>query len=280
MASTGPITIVSGAASGIGRHMAVALARAGHRLMLTDIDSAGLERLAAEHEWQGSSAVLLHTLDVRSAAGWDALVERTLQHFGGIDLVLNIAGYLRTGYVTDIDIDAIDKQIDINVKGVMYATRSVARHMVQRKHGHIINVASIAAVSHVPGLAIYCASKHAVRGFTLSVAHELGKHGVKVTVFCPDAVETPMLVQQEAHPEAAMTFGAGRALSLQEVEAALMRAIEERPLEMVLDVPRSGRALGAKLANMFPRLTALAVDHIQRQGKRVQARRAKSASSD
>jgi NAD(P)-dependent dehydrogenase (short-subunit alcohol dehydrogenase family) len=276
IAATGPITIVSGAASGIGRHMAVSLARAGHRLMLTDIDSAGLEKLAAEHGWQGSNDFLLHTLDVRSAAGWDVLVERAQQHFGGLDLVLNIAGYLRVGNITDIELDAIDKQVDINVKGVMYATRAAARVMVAQGRGHIINVASIAAVSHVPGLAVYCASKHAVRGFTLSVAHELGKYGVKVTVFCPDAVETPMLVQQEARPEAAMTFGAGRALSLQEVEAALLRAIERQPLEVVLDVPRSGRALGAKLANMFPRLTGLAADHIQRQGKRVQARRVKS----
>jgi 3-oxoacyl-[acyl-carrier protein] reductase len=276
MGNTGPITLVSGAASGMGRHMAIVLAGAGHRLVLTDIDSAGLNRLAAEQVWQDRSDIMLHALDVRSREGWDALLALTLERFGGLDLMLNVAGYLRSGYIAELDVDAIDRQIDINVKGVMYATRVGARQMVKQGHGHILNVASIAAISHVPGLSIYCASKHAVRGFTLSIAHELNKHGVHVTVFCPDAVETPMLVEQEAHPEAAMTFGAGRALTLQEVERALLHAIKTQPLELLLDVPLSGRAIGAKLANMFPRLTALAVNHILRQGKRVQALRSKT----
>jgi 3-oxoacyl-[acyl-carrier protein] reductase len=273
--SSGPATIVSGAASGIGRHMAITLAALGHRLMLTDIDRAGLDRLVAEQQWQQRDDILRQTLDVRDSKGWDALVEQTVNRFGALDLMLNIAGYLRPGNITDIDVDAIDKQIDINVKGVMYATRAGARQMVKQGHGHIINLASIAAISHVPGMSIYCASKHAVRGFSLAIAHELIKQGVHVTVFCPDAVETPMLVQQEAHPEAAMTFGAGRALTLNEVESAMLNAIKKRPLEVVLDVPRSGRAAGAKIANMFPKLTGLAVAKIQRDGMKVQARRAK-----
>jgi len=275
MSASGPATIVSGAASGIGRHMAIALGRAGHRLMLTDIDVAGLDRLVAEQDWGGRDDILVRTLDVRDSAGWDALVEATVNRFGAIDLMLNIAGYLRPGNIADTDVDSIDKQIDINVKGVMYATRAGARQMVAQRHGHIINLASIAAISHVPGMSIYCASKHAVRGFSLSIAHELSKQGVHVTVFCPDAVETPMLVQQEAHPEAAMTFGAGRALTLLEVETALLRAMKDHPLEVVLDVPLSGRAIGAKIANMFPQLTGIAVAKIQRDGKKAQARRIK-----
>lgn len=274
--AAGPATIISGAASGIGRHMALALGSGDHRLMLTDIDAAGLDRLVSEQGWKSRADILVRTLDVRDSAGWDALIEATVDRFGAIDLMLNVAGYLRPGNIADLDIDSIDKQIDINVKGVMYATRAGARQMVKQGHGHIINLASIAAISHVPGMSIYCASKHAVRGFSLSIAHELIKQGVHVTVFCPDAVETPMLVQQEAHPEAAMTFGAGRALTLQEVKRALLRAIKDRPLEVVLDVPRSGRAFGAKVANMFPKLTGLAVAKIQRDGKKVQARRSKA----
>lgn len=275
-APAGPATIVSGAASGIGRHMAIALAAAGHRLMLTDIDTAGLDRLVAGQGWEGRDSILIRTLDVRDSAGWDALIETTAARFGAVDLMLNIAGYLVPGNIAELHVDSIDKQIDINVKGVMYATRAGSRQMVSQGYGHIINLASIAAISHVPGMSIYCASKHAVRGFTLSVAHELKLHGVHVTVFCPDAVETPMLVQQEDRPEAAMTFGAGRALTLKEVEAAMMKAIKSRPLEVVLDVPRSGRGIGAKAANMFPKLTGLAVAKIQRDGKQAQARRTKS----
>jgi short-subunit dehydrogenase len=96
---------------------------------------------------------------------------------------------------------------------------------------------------------------------------------VQVTVFCPDAVETPMLHKQEAAPEAAMTFGAGLALSLDEVEAALLSAMRARPLEVVLSVPFSGRGLGAKIANMFPVLTGLALQPMRMRGARVQQQR-------
>lgn len=253
--------------------MAGVLGKAGHRLVLTDIDEAGMRALVIEHGWQTRDDILLQKLDVRDAAGWQALVDMAVDRFGAIDHMLNIAGFLRAGYVHDIDTDVIDKHIDINVKGMMYATRAGARQMVKQQRGHILNVASIAAVCHVPGLATYCASKHAVRGFSLSVAHELRKHHVDVTVFCPDAVETPMLKQQEAHPEAAMTFGGGRGLSLQEVEVAMLRAMQERPLEVVLQVPGSGRAFGAKLANFFPALTRLAQARMQAQGESVQRKR-------
>jgi 3-oxoacyl-[acyl-carrier protein] reductase len=271
--SARPVTLVSGAASGIGRHMAISLANAGHALVLSDVNATGLSELVTEQRWTDSEHIVTQTLDVRDTAGWEALVDNTVQRFGRIDSMLNIAGFLRPGNITDIDADTIDRHIDINVKGVMYATRVGARQMIKQRAGHILNVASIAGVSHVPGMAAYCASKHAVRGFTLSVAHELRAHDVDVTVFCPDAVETPMLKAQEAHPEAAMTFGAGRGLSLQEVEKAMLRAMKERPLEVLLDVPRSGRAVGAKLANTFPRLTGLALSRIRADGERVQQRR-------
>ncbi len=271
--SAGPVTIVSGAASGIGRHMAGVLGQAGHRLLLTDIDEPGLRALVIEHGWQTRDDILIHKLDVRDAAGWQTLIDTAVNRFGAIDHMLNIAGYLRAGYINNIDPDVIDKHIDINVKGMMYATRVGARQMIKQQRGHILNVASIAAVSHVPGLATYCASKHAVRGFSLSVAHELRKHNVEVTVFCPDAVETPMLKQQEAHPEAAMTFGGGRGLTLKEVEVAMLRAMRERPLEVVLQVPGSGRAFGAKLANFFPGLTQLALARIQAKGESIQRKR-------
>jgi len=268
-----PVSLVSGAASGIGRHMALVLHRAGHRLVLIDIDEQRLEGLSAEQGWEHDRAVCLERLDVRDAAGWAAVVDRAVSRFGRIDFMLNIAGYLKPGYVHEVDADVLARHLDINAKGVMLATRAAAPVMVAQGFGHILNVASIAAISHVPGLSAYCASKHAVRGFSLAVAHELAQHGVAVTAFCPDAVETPMLTLQEAYPEAAMTFGGGRALTLEEVERELLRAMRDRPLEVVLDVPGSGRAVGARLANMFPRLTGLAVERIAQRGREIQKQR-------
>jgi NAD(P)-dependent dehydrogenase (short-subunit alcohol dehydrogenase family) len=272
MATTRAVSIVTGAASGIGRRMALSLYRAGHRVVAVDIDGAGLEGLANE-PWACEPNVMLRTLDVRDSAGWNELVRVVVERFGRVDTLLNIAGFLRPGYVHEVEASTFDLHLDVNVKGVMYGTRSAARQMVQQGRGHIVNVASLAGVSHVPGLAAYSASKHAVRGFSLSVAHELSPHGVAVSVFCPDAVETPMLALQEAYPEAAITFGARRALTLDEVEHALQRVLRERPLELLLDVPLSGRAFGAKLVNWFPKLAATVAAHVKRRGRSVQERR-------
>jgi short-subunit dehydrogenase len=268
-----PVTLISGAASGIGRHMAIALARLGHRLVLTDIDAEGLGRLVREQAWAVGEAVTTQPMDVRDEAAWDALITRTAATVGRIDTMLHLAGFLTAGNVLDIDVELIDRQIDVNVKGTIYATRAAAKQMRAQGFGHIINAASIAGLSHVPGLAVYCASKHAVRGFTLSVAHEVRPHNVYVTVFCPDAVETPMLRQQEDAPEAAMTFGARRALTLEEVEVALLSAMRTRPLEVLLSVPFSGRALGARIANMVPPVTGWALHHVRKRGRRVQEQR-------
>jgi NAD(P)-dependent dehydrogenase (short-subunit alcohol dehydrogenase family) len=264
--------MLSGAASGIGRHMALALYRRGHLLTLLDLDEAGLTRLVQE-EGLAADRVLARKLDVRDAGAWAELVNETVRRFGRLDFMFNIAGFLRPGNVHEVSPELLAQHMDVNAKGLMFACQAGARQMVQQRSGHIINVASIAGLSHVPGLAAYAASKHAARGFSLSLAHELRPHGVAVSVLCPDAVETPMLTLQETYAEAEMTFGAGRALTLSEVERAIERLMRTRELELVLDVPRTGRALGARLANMFPRLTQLAHAHIARRGRGVQSRR-------
>ena len=268
-----PVSIVSGAASGIGQHMAHALHRAGHRLVLVDIDEAGLARTVSRRGLDTDSSVATRPLDVRDAAGWTETAALAVERFGQIDYAFNIAGFLRPGKVHEMPPELLAMQLDVNAKGVMFATRAVAPHMVARGSGHILNVASIAGLSHVPGLSAYCASKHAVRGFSLAVAHELRPLGVHVTAFCPDAVETPMLTLQETSPDAAMTFGAGRGLRLDEVEAALFRAMREKPLEVVLEVPGSGRAIGARLSNLFPSLTGRFAARIIKKGREAQRAR-------
>jgi 3-oxoacyl-[acyl-carrier protein] reductase len=274
-----PVSIVSGAASGIGQHMAYALHRAGHRLVLVDIDEGGLARTLSRRGLDSDGGVWQRPLDVRDAAGWADTAASTLERFGQVDYLFNIAGFLRPGHAHETSPELLALHLDVNAKGVMFATRAVAPLMVARGSGHILNVASIAGISHVPGLAAYAASKHAVRGFSLSIAHELAPHGVHVTAFCPDAVETPMLKLQEDYPEAAMTFGAGRGLTLDEVEASLFRAMREKPLEILLEVPWSGRAIGAKLANMFPSLTGRFASQIIRRGQETQASRVRSPGS-
>lgn len=267
-----PVSMLSGAASGIGRHMAGRLLADGHRVLALDIDSEGLARLAADHR-SAAARLVVSTLDVRDAAAWSAAVELAVRTYGEIDFMFNIAGYLQPGHVHEVDAELLARHLDVNAKGAMFATQAGARQMVKQGFGHILNLASIAGLSHVPGLAAYAASKHAVRGFSLSVAHELRPHNVFVSVLCPDAVETPMLKLQEEYAEARMTFAARRALTVQEVERALLRLMRTRELELVLDVPLTFRGAAARLANAFPRLTQLAQGTLQRQGARVQKAR-------
>jgi len=271
-----PVSIVSGAASGIGRHMAIALHRAGHRLLLLDVAASELADLVERQGWSSSETLFWQALDVRDAGAWQRALDELISRFGQVDYLFNIAGVLRSGYVHSMPHEALTLQLDVNARGVMLATAVVSRQMVNQRSGHIINVASIAGISHVPGLAAYCASKHAVRGFSLAVAHELREHGVAVSVLCPDAVETPMLVAQERAPAAAMTFGGRRALTVEEVERAIWQIMRTRALEVILDVPFTGRAWAARLSNLFPQLATLVLGHVQRSGLARQRAREKA----
>ena len=191
--------------------------------------------------------MLSRRLDVRDAAAWDELLDVTVRRFGRLDTLTNVAGFLRPGYVHETEAATLALHIDVNVKGVVFGTRAAARHMVREGRGHIVNVASIAGVSQCR-----VCRPTARRSTPCEASRSPSRTSSRRTaspfpVFCPDAVETPMLTLQETYAEAAMTFGARRALSLDEVEDALHRVLRERPLELFVDVPLSGRALGARI---------------------------------
>jgi 3-oxoacyl-[acyl-carrier protein] reductase len=162
---------------------------------------------------------------------------------------------------------AVDSQIDVNLKGVVHGVRAVVPGMMAQGRGHIVNVASLAALAPVSGLALYCASKHAVRGYSLSVALELRSHGIAVTVVCPDAVQTPMLDIQRDVDAAALTFSGPRVLTPREVSEGIVRALDERPLEVLLPPSRGWMA---KVASLAPGLGRVMEPLLRRQGRKKQ----------
>jgi 3-oxoacyl-[acyl-carrier protein] reductase len=251
--TTSPLRMVlTGCASGIGRHLAAALSARGHRILATDIDDKALAAEAARRGFP-PDRVLVRKLDVRSEADWDAALDAATAAFGGVDVVFNIAGALRPGYVHELAAKDIDLHLDVNVKGVVLGTRAAARRMMPVGKGHIINFGSLASLVPVPGLSLYSASKFAVRGFSLAAANELSSHGISVTVILPDAVATPMLDLQVDYAEAAMTFSGARPLTVEEIERIIVdQVLPERPLEIV--IPRSRGAL-ARLANVAPAIS-------------------------
>ena len=267
---------LTGCASGIGRHLADVLLAAGHQVFATDLDDAALRAHATASAWPADRA---HTrrLDVTQAAAWDLVFAEAERVMGRVDVLINVAGYLLPGHVGEFDAEAVHRHLDVNSKGVIFGTHTAARHMLARRAGHIINIASLAALAPVAGISLYSASKYAVRGFSLAAAQELRPRGVAVTVVCPDAVQTPMLDLQLGYREAAMTFSGSKILRVEDIARAIVeRVLPGRPLELYL--PRS-RALLARIADLLPGTTLWLRPLLERRGRARQAAMRRRAAS-
>jgi 3-oxoacyl-[acyl-carrier protein] reductase len=261
-------TLLTGCASGIGKEMAAALYRAGDRLVVADVNAAGLEAAAREHGWTDTSRFELAPFDVRDPEAWERVVRRTIDRFGRLDVLMNIAGYLVPVWAKDATRSDVDRTIDVNVKGIMFGTNAALRAMIPQRSGHVVNIASIAGLVPVPGLAIYSASKHAARAYSIAVAQEVRRHGVYVTAVCPTVVATPMMDIQVDREEAAYTFSGGKALSAKDVVSAILeRALPKKPLELVLPAPGSQQGALAKLANAFPAIGLAVGERVAKLGR-------------
>jgi 3-oxoacyl-[acyl-carrier protein] reductase len=246
------VAIITGAGSGIGKQLALTLLRKGYRLVLVDIDYKALDSTFTTIGALAENRMILHKLNVTNCYGWEKLLYKVMVQFGRVDYLFNVAGYLLPGYVHELSHEQIDRHIDVNVKGVLYGSRVVAEIMIKQGYGHIINVSSLAGIAAIPGLALYSASKFAVRGFSLALANELKEYGVSVSVLCPDVVRTPMMELQLSYEQAALTFSGSRILEVEEVIRAIEQLMQTKKLELV--IPTS-RGLLAKMANVFPALS-------------------------
>jgi 3-oxoacyl-[acyl-carrier protein] reductase len=242
--------VVTGAASGIGRQLVTQLAAAGHVGFATDIDLARLEQTAAERHWL-PSGVMTCKHDVADYRAWDELISEVVTRLKRLDLLINVAGVLRVEDVERLLPESVSLQIDVNTKGVIFGTMTAAKVMVEQGAGHIINIASMAALAPVPGISVYSASKFAVRGFSLAAAQELEPRGVRVSVVCPDAVDTPMVNYQLDYPGAALTFSGSRILSADEVARAVLGLLNGKPRRELV-MPWS-RGFLASISMLLPR---------------------------
>jgi NAD(P)-dependent dehydrogenase (short-subunit alcohol dehydrogenase family) len=206
---SGKVAIVTGAGGrhGIGRAIALRLAQEGADLVVTDIQRGpdsirpedrrdgweGLPTLKGEIEALGRQALGLVS-DVSDSAQVADMVSRTLDRFGRIDILVNNAGappHRDRVLVVDLEDDAFDEVMRVNVRGTYLCCKAVARHMIQRGGGgKIIVISSGAGKQGRARFAAYCASKFALIGFTQSLAHELGSHRINVNAICPGLVDT------------------------------------------------------------------------------------------
>ena len=263
MSNSGLHSLLTGCAGGIGGHLVERLCAEGHRVTATDVDMIALQKRSEECQWPRDQ-VFLSQLDVRDPGAWQTAIDAAVAAFGPVDIVMNIAGCLFSHWLQDTPHDQIDAMLDINVKGVIHGTQAAARVMIPRKQGHIINMASMAGTVPIPGLAVYCASKYAVRGFSLSATLELERHGIAVTVVCPDGVDTHLLDQSKTVDAGAIVFSSRRLLTVEQVgDVVIQKVLRKRPVE--ISVPR-GRGWLARLVDVFPSLGFLMRDHFSRRG--------------
>jgi 3-oxoacyl-[acyl-carrier protein] reductase len=190
---SGRAAIVTGAAKGMGLATAVEMARDGASVMMTDIDAAGLEESAGQARAAGGR-ILTAACDIQDRKQVDALIQRTKEELGRVDILVNNAGLLLPGTIEETTDDIIDRTLNINVKGILYAIREVTPIMKAQKYGRIVNVSSITGKNGDNSTVfVYGASKGAVISLTRSVARQLGPFGVTCNAVAPHAVMTEMM---------------------------------------------------------------------------------------
>ncbi|GAA4810090.1 SDR family NAD(P)-dependent oxidoreductase [Nocardioides caeni] len=260
------VAVVTGAARGIGRALAEQLADRGHEVLLTDIDGAAAQA-AADAIGRGAWA-MAH--DVRDAAGHRAVAEAATAR-GPLRVWVNNAGVLFAGEAWEHPDEQVDAIVDINVKGVLGGCRAAVGAMGE-SGGRILNVASISALTPVPGLALYAATKAAVLSFTTSLQGDLDHAGlpIRVRALCPDVVATAMVHDVEKDPGAALLFAGPKPLDERDVAAAGLALLDSRQLFRV--VPRWRGAM-VRAGDVLPAVGLKAVAAMRGMGDRAQAKR-------
>ncbi len=183
------VTIVTGGASGIGRAISEKMAAAGALLVIADINLAQAQIVAQQINSVGGRAEAVQT-DVSQYEQVKKLIDDTFAQYGRLDYMFNNAGFAIVGEVQDLTIEHWEKQLSVNLMGVIYGTTEAYRLMVKQGFGHIVNTASLAGLIGFPSGVPYATSKHAVWGLSRSLRAEGRVYGVKVTAICPGFVES------------------------------------------------------------------------------------------
>lgn len=192
---TGKVAIVTGAKRGMGRTHALALSKAGAKVLLADISKEDCEKVAEEIEKAGGESLAVKC-DVTNKKEVEEMVRTAVEKWGKLDILVNNAGIAQFFPFLEITEEDWSRTIDINLKGYFLCAQAAAREMAKQKAGAIVNVASV-AMGQVgvgfPNLAHYCASKGGIVAMTEAMALELAPYNIRVNAVSPGAIETPMV---------------------------------------------------------------------------------------
>jgi short-subunit dehydrogenase len=250
------VAVVTGAGRGLGRKIAERLARRGHHVIVTDIDEGAAQVTAALIDGTAFKQ------DVRDPNGHREIA-RAAAAKGKVAVWVNNAGVLSAGDSWSMADDTTRRMVDVNVLGVVWGCNAAVEVMTD---GAIINIASISALSPTPGLAVYGATKHAVLGYSLSLAGELqrARKPIHVSALCPDAMESEMTKAVEGDKAAGLLFANLTMLSHDEVADAAIGLLDKPKLVKTLP---AYRAAITHLLRPFPHLSLPLLKHLGKLGR-------------
>jgi len=204
----GKTALVTGGAGGIGRAIALTLAREGAQVAVLDIVRDGAESVRREVEALGVKALALGA-DLTRRPQVDRAVEEVIAQWGQLDVVVNNAGWDRMEFFLDSEEETWDRILAVNFKSVLYVLKAALPPMVARGEGRVVNIASDAGRVGSSGEAVYAGSKGAIIAFSKTLARELARHRITVNVVCPGLTETPLLAAiREQSPKTARVIEA------------------------------------------------------------------------
>jgi NADP-dependent 3-hydroxy acid dehydrogenase YdfG len=229
------IVVITGASSGIGESTAKLLARHGAKVVLGARRKNRIDAVVKEISAAGGEAIGF-VVDVTKRTEVEALIQGAVDSFDRIDVIVNNAGIMPLAPVEALKVEEWDRQIDVNIKGVLYGVAAVLPHMQRQKNGHIINIASVFGIKvFAPGGTVYCATKSAVRALTEGLRIELHSQNIRCTMISPGAVATelPESSSEEATRENLREFYK-MAIPADSIAGTIAYAIEQ-PAEVEID---------------------------------------------
>jgi NADP-dependent 3-hydroxy acid dehydrogenase YdfG len=232
------VVVITGAGSGIGRALALNLARRGSLLALSDVDETGLAETVALAQRAGAARLRSDRLDVADRDAFGRYALDVVQEFGRVNVVINNAGVALAGDFNDLEYTDIDWLVGVNFWGVVHGTKEFLPHLIASGDGHVVNLSSLFGLVSMPGQSMYNASKYAVRGMTEALREEMliAGHPVGVTAVHPGGIKTAIarnarVSAKESKEETAKLF-----------DEKLARMTPERAAEIIVNGILKNRA--------------------------------------